>query len=332
MEEATRKTSLTGLLLLALVFILPVRVDAACALTRYAAVDITLMPGGGVLVPARIGQRDVWLALQLNQGMPMITPAAVAALGLPLLPVEERNRGFNGQPITRQTVVQSLVIGSADFAGWKMYVMPGPERPLQNVQGRPVVGALSSTFMNEVDVELDLAAGKMNLFEHSRCGDEVVYWTREFSESRLFTDQSGLLFFPMELEGQRIETSLNTGGPRSRLSETIARRFLDFDRKSPGVEPLPAAAGDNTPLVGVRRMSITAKEISQTGVPVFLLDDARRNCQPSKTGRESGALGFPRCFSFSPFEIGTDLLRQFRVYIASKDKRIYFTRVGAPPP
>jgi hypothetical protein len=33
-----------------------------------------------------------------------------------------------------------------------------------------------------------------------------------------------------------------------------------------------------------------------------------------------------------PFAIGTDLMRKLRIYIASKEGRIYFTRAEPPAP
>lgn len=318
--------ALTGLL----AAMSPSAAHAACTLTRYASADIIATPGGGVLVPVRIGEHEVLMTLQMNSGMPMITPAAANALGLVLAPVEARNMRSGNQTITRQVNIKSLVIGGADFASWILYVVPGPERPLQMFQGKAVVGTLSAAFMNVVDVELDLAGSKMNLFQQSTCGAESVYWSKEHTSVRLYTDRSGLLFFPMEVDGKLIETSLNTAGPRSRLAESVTKAAFKITRKSEGVQPITSRPGEPAPIVGMRRMALTAKEISMPDVPVFLLDDGQRNCQVSRNGKDTGSFGFPNCFSVAPFEIGTDLLRQLRIYIATKEQRVYFTRVGTP--
>ncbi len=86
-----------------------------------------------------------------------------------------------------------------------------------------MVGALSSVFMNAVDMELDLAEHRMKLFKHASCKGGQVYWGGEVTAVRLFTDASGLLFFPMEVDGKEVETSLNTAGRRTRFDERVTR-------------------------------------------------------------------------------------------------------------
>lgn len=328
--SSINKTPAIAILATLLAVLAPAAAQAACTLTRYASADIIATPGGGVLVPVRIGEHEVLMTLQLNSGIPMITPAAANALGLMQALIEQRNMRAGNQTITRQVNVKSLVIGGANFASWTLYVVPGPERPLQMFQGKIVIGTLSAAFMNVVDVELDLVGNKMNLFQQSTCGTESVYWSKEVTSVRLYTDQSGLLFFPMEVDGKLIETSLNTAGPRSRLAESVTKAAFRVTRKSDGVQPITSRPDDPAPIVGMRRMALTAKEISMPDVPVFLLDDGQRNCQVSRSGKSSGSYGFPNCFSVAPFEIGTDLLRQLRIYIATKERRVYFTRVGTP--
>jgi hypothetical protein len=303
---------------------------AACQMTLQSSVDITFNPGGGVLLPVRVGTRDAWVQLNLSNGMPVIQPAAVAELGLPTGYVRtDINLRANGEPIEREATLASLIVGQVNFAGWKMYVMPGPARPLQMFQGKPVIGSLSSQFMNVVDVELDLAGGKLNLFKHASCNGEQVYWGSEYTKEYLYIDRTGLLYFPLEVDGKRIETSLNTAGPRSRLSETVARRHFDFKR-DPSAPQGRAPAGQ-LPIIGARNMGMTARQLTLPGVQVNIYDDLERRCDMAYSDRGSNAISFRNCFGFVPFEIGTQLLRQLRIYIASEEKRIYITRIATAP-
>ena len=74
-------SGITAALLLVLIPMAPAR--AACALTRYASVDLMAGPNGAVLVPVRIADQDVWMVLQMSSGLAMISPAAVRQLELP---------------------------------------------------------------------------------------------------------------------------------------------------------------------------------------------------------------------------------------------------------
>jgi len=324
-------SGITAALLLVLIPTAPAR--AACALTRYASVDLMAGPNGAVLVPVRIAGQDVWMVLQMSSGLAMISPAAVRQLQLPTGWVRTDVRMmYNNQRIEREAKIESLVIGGANFSGWTMFVEPGPERAVPTYAlGRPIIGTLSARYMNAVDMELDLAAGKMNLFKQARCRGGQVYWSEEYTAETLYNDPTGLLFFAMEIDGRRVETSLNTLGPRARLSEAIATRFFDFERSEAMRAELTRGNQPRVPgrIVGQRRMSLTARELSLPDLPVHVYDDGERRCEVLRD-RPSAAIGFNNCGGFAPFEIGTDVLRQLRIYIAPSEQRIYITRNGAP--
>jgi len=184
-----------------LVGLLPVAARAACELTRYASVDIDINANGGVLVPLQINGHDVWMTLNMSSGMPMVSPAAVSMLGLKTGPAGG-SKFFNGTRIDLQARADSLRVGGADFTDWPLYVQP-VQRPLAYYHGKPLVGGLSAAFMNAADLELDLADRRM--------------------------------YFPVELDGRQVETSLNTVDRRFWLSERVTRDFFGFQIASPGV-------------------------------------------------------------------------------------------------
>lgn len=304
--------------------LLPVPARAACELKQLASVDMEINPNGGVLVPMQINGHDVWMALNMSTGMPMIGAAALAPLGLKTGAVQDQQLHVNGLKVTQQVIADSLRIGNADFTGWTLYLQPGPPRPLNGYKGRPVVGALSSIFMNVVDLELDIAARRMNLFKQSYCRGGQVYWSGEVTTVKLYRDQGGLLFFPMEMDGKDVETSFNTAERRSWIDERVTQDFFGFRIGSPGVssETVPGPNGPRT--IGVRPMSLSAKGLGVTGLPVSIVGDRAPRCIPTRHG-ESGAIGFQGCYSIVPLELGTDVLAQLRFYVAAKEGRVYFT-------
>ena len=301
-------------------------VAADCKLTQYASADLVMPPGGAVLVPVKIGGHEALMALQMSTGLATVSPAAVTQLGLQtgFVRTDVKLKAGN-QTIEREVRVDSLIIGGANFAGWKLYVQPGQVRPLPMVQGRPVIGSLASNFMNAVDMELDLARGKMNLFQHARCKGGQVYWSDQYATEYLYVDPSGLLYFPVGLDGKRIEASLNTQGPRTRLSEVIAKRFFGFRRDASAPAPAPAAPGAPPQFVGTRTMGLNSRKVSLPDVQVHIMDDTQRPCEYAQSARGSNAISFKNCFGIVPFEMGTDLLKQMRIYLASKEERVYFT-------
>ncbi len=317
--------------MLAATGLLPQVARAACEMKQFASIDIDITPNGGVLVPLQINGHDVWMSLNMSSGMPIIGPQTLQMLDLKPIPVTATNLYSNGNRITRQVKVDSLRMGNANFTDWMLYVNPGEGRPAPMYKGRPNVGVLSAVFMNVVDMELNMAEHKMNLFQHTKCKGEAVYWGGASTALNLFTDAAGLMYFPMEIDGKRVETSLNTQDRRSLLSERVTQDFFGFRIGSPGVrtETVRAQNGKQITL-GLKEMSLSAKGLDLADLTFTIQGDRAPRCAPT-TNRESGGIGFDRCNSIVPMELGTDVLQKLRIYIASKENKIYFTRVGPGP-
>lgn len=304
--------------------------QAVCKLEQLASVQVEIAPNGAVLVPMQINGRQVWMALDMSTGMAMISPAAIAPLGLKTAPLTGRSATFNGLKVTQQVRAESLRLGNADFTDWNLFVLP-MQRAVQGYKGRPVVGTLSSVFMNVVDLELDLAARKMSLYKQASCKGEQAYWGGELTTVRLYRDAGGLLFFPMEVDGKLVETSLNTSDRRSVIDERITQDFFGYRIGSPGVtsETVPGPNGPVT--VGLRPMDLSAKGLGISGLPVTIVGGRGGRCVPTKNG-DSGAIGFKGCVSTVPMELGTEVLAKLRFYIASREDRIYFTLAAKSDP
>jgi len=61
-------------------------------------------------------------------------------------------------------------------------------------------------------------------------------------------------------------------------------------------------------------------------VDISLSDDLQQPCLRAYSRSGSRASGFENCLNKVPLTIGTRLLQQLRLYIASQEKKIYITR------
>lgn len=303
---------------------------SACKLQPIASIDIEFDEDGTVLLPVKVDGQDAWMTLQMSAGIPTIYRSAAKQLGLRFEGQFNLEMSWGGQKVTHKTQVKSLLVGTANFARWDLYVLPHDEPPPM-YKGRPMIGGLTSQFMRPVDVELNLAGRKLNMFKQTTsCKGQQVYWGGEFTAVELYYDPAGLMVFPMEIDGKRVEAALRTDTSTSVISETVTRQYFGFGRDSPGVTTEPTPAGGER--ATYRAMALTAKGLAMNNVKIRLQDDLSRKCQPSTADRRSRAIGFNDCISVAPLSIGTDLLRRLRIYIASKEGRIYFTRAAAPVP
>jgi hypothetical protein len=305
---------------------------AACEkLQQLASVEVEINDNGAVMLPVKVNGQDAWMILGMASGVPTAWRESALQLGLKLRNQSDVEMTVRGTKVTQKTVVDSLVIGTANFTKWDLYVMPGGSGTAPTFRDRPVLGGLTSRFIGAVDLELNLAAKRVNLFKQTdRCKGRQVYWGGEVTEVDLYYDPTGLLVFPMEIDGKRVEASLNTQGRSSLISETVTKRFFGFDRESPGITRESNDAGNDR--ASYRAMGLTAKGLAMKNVRIQLYDDLESNCLPSTSERNTRAIGFNGCWSRAPLSIGTDLLSKLRIYIASKEAKVYFTRAAEPVP
>lgn len=297
-----------------------------CELKQVSAMEVVMAPDGAVLVPVAIEGHPGFMVLQLDAGSPWLYPGYLEELGL-----QKATHGvvvdahINGRKVDRQLRVKSTRLGLADFTGWDYFVLPESPTARPRFRGYPVYGTMSSVFMNAVDMELNLAENHLVLFRPNRCGSIPVYWEGEVTAVPLYTDRSGLMIFPMEVEGNRIEASLNTTGRLSVLFTKIAKRYLGFDANSPGIERQTLPGGRE--VASFRAVSLTAKGLGIHNARVRLSDFDR--CDPTTSDKDSGAIGCRDMYGLTPFSIGTDLLKQLRIFASVADRKIYFTRVDS---
>lgn len=227
------------------------------------------------------------------------------------------------------TTIKELKLGQQRFTGWRMLLLPRDKQGVEIWEGKPVVGQVTSRFLQSFDLELNLAQNQVNLFEQTRCGGGSVYWGREYTAVSLFSDPTGLLKFSMELDNHAVETSLNTHSRYSVIYSEVTRKYFGFDEASPGIEKETSPKGDE--FDSYRAMSLTAKGLQANNEKIKL--KLERICGAIRNASSLGAIMCGDSYNFTPFSIGTDLLKKLRVYIAPKERRIYFTRVepAAPP-
>jgi hypothetical protein len=290
-----------------------------CDLTLLAQAKLHLTEEGAVLVPTQINGHDVYLDLRIGSGLPLIRESSVELLGL-----KQRARSggarmtYGGRNVTHYVKLEGMKIENFRFASRNAPVLPRlGDESLPVVNGRPVVGIIGSTIFRMTDAELNLAEGDLRLYRKFRCmGKSPVYWGSEAAELPLRFDEAGALVFTLELEGKRIEASLLMGGRDSGIDSNAAREYFGIDQQD-------ASKGDGLYFP----MSLTG--------PGFQIKDARIQLTPASrcklTGNTPGygAIGYASCVNKVPFALGTDLLRQLRIYISAEREKIFVTTLAS---
>lgn len=291
-----------------------------CTLKQYASLDLTETPDGSLLVPVQIEGRAVYMVLNTVAAISGMTEEAVKLLGLGIKPVPPGVEIQVGKSdVRRMATAKGFSMGSVRFKGATFLIMPTDlvGRPTGEV---PLVGALGMDVFASMDVELDAAHRKINLFSQDHCPGRAVYWAKKFDSVPIRFGRLGEIYFPMELDGQKLETTLATGSALTVLSTDVTRQLYHFDKDSPDIEKETDARGVTT--AHYRAMNLTGEGLQIVNAHIRLLDPTHKSCH---LGKRSGAAAYDDCYGTHPLQLGRSVLTKLRIYIATKEKTLYFT-------
>jgi hypothetical protein len=287
-----------------------------CPMTLLASLDVRVNQFGQVLVPASMAGHDVWFSLAMQGGILSLYDAAVADWHLKTMRMNNGARYIvmEGKRLD-QMVRQDFTLGPHGFTNWAFVIVPKEIVPATySFEGKPIVGQLTTVIFMAVDAEISIAQNKMNLFSHTKCGENAIYWGGSVNAVHFEFDDSGLLHFPMQLDNQEVDSSFDTSQKSSRISTEVTKKFFGSDQQSPDAQN-----------GGFRAMGLTATglDIQKVNIELWPTDW----CRPDRYyGGRKGIECTGELRGVSPFAIGTDLMKQLHIYIASKENTLYFTR------
>jgi len=295
-----------------------------CHLKQYASLELTETVDGNLLVPVTIAERPVYMVLNSGAALSGITDEAAGLLGLATKSLP-RPLGVNvGRALVHRTITtKGFSIGEVHYTVAQFLVLPTDVvgHPVGEI---PVVGALGMDMFSKVDVELDAAHHKLNLFSPDHCSGHAVYWSRGYDAVPISVGELGEIYFPMVLNGQRIETTLATGSAFTTLTGDVANAVYHFDPSSPDVEKQTSA--DGVTIGYFRAMNLTGDSLKITNAHVRLIEPPNKVCH---VGRHSDAVAYEGCSGRHPLELGRSVLSKLRIFIATKEKTLYFTAADA---
>jgi tetratricopeptide (TPR) repeat protein/predicted aspartyl protease len=305
-----------GLTLAALLLALPAHAaEKKCVLQRVAEMPVTML-GTRPLVSGTINGKPARFLADSGAFFSVLPRESADRYGLRIgpLPVHMRVRGTNG------TV--NMVFGKADtfsldgFQGGYLFkdidfLVGG------SAIGRGSDGIIGQNVIGTADAEYDLANGFIRLFRAKDCdGTMLAYWAKNMSVASMDferrTPGQPHLMSEARLNGKKIRVMFDTGASSSVLTLRAAARA--------GIEPEDEdvdAAGISRGLGKQTRENWEARfETLDLGGEV--IKNARLRLADIQIGDSGDML------------LGADFFLSHRVYVASEDRKIYFTYNGGP--
>jgi tetratricopeptide (TPR) repeat protein/predicted aspartyl protease len=281
---------------------------AECKIGKIAELPVT-MNGLRPMVTAQINGVDAEFIADSGAFYSTISPASAAERGLRVTPSSIRVRGITGATEAGVTTVKEFTLAGVPIHNVQFIV--GGAQP-----GR-AVGLLGQNVLRLADVEYDLAHGAIRLLKPQGCEkSDLAYWAQNGQaysaiEIAWATQQSPHTTGTALVNGAKVRVVFDTGAAYSLLSLRAAER-AGVTPSSAGVVKAGLIGGlgarsEQTWLAPIDTFNIGGEEIKHTKL-------------------RFGDVDLPE----GDMLIGADFFLSHRIYVASSQRKLYFTYNGGP--
>jgi len=317
------KSLVAGMFLICFALLAQVSVAAEvkdCGLKRYASIDLAGAADGYLLVPVTIQGTRAYMVLNMATPFSSVTQSAVDSLSLQVKPMATPfGKSADKNPDQHMATATPFEFGGIQFRSATFVVLPFRFQEIP--ADAPVVGILAMDVLRGFDIELDAAHRKMNLFSQDHCPGHAVYWSAKYDSAPIRFGPLGEFYFPMELEGKKLETTLATSKPITTLNTDATLKLFNFDSHSADVETETDNDGRTT--VHYRAMKLSGEGLEIINARISLIDlPADNRCHLSS---RLGAATYEGCFGIHPLALGQNVISKLHLYVATKEKMLYFT-------
>jgi predicted aspartyl protease len=292
--------------------------QADCKLVEVAKLPIELR-GNAAFLDGKLRGQPIRLLVDTGASLTMFDLNVAKKAGLSIEDSGYRAVGAGGE----------LRVQQATFDDWEVGGMKAPSRRLLlNGNGfRGFAGLLGFDFFSKFDVEINLKANELKLFQPQGCGDSVLaYWAPDKADYVEIFEGGGpanearisALHIPVKINGAQFRASLDTGAQRT----TVGRRVADYFGVSI-VGPGKSYGADNRELAAMTHKFDTFEIGSETikNPTMFVVDGLTSGFSATGTRME-------RRENAVDMLLGFDFMRTHRILIANSQHRVYFTYEG----
>ena len=203
-------------------------------LSRRAAADSTSGCGAARLGEATVAtlhnapivtlfanSRPVTLLLDTGAETTVLTPAAAGRIGAqrPLVEFQRQLNSLAGSLETSEVELHSFTMGGVAIPWRRVRVAPVN---VPAIFAEPLDGVVGADTLSSFDVDLDLTHYRMTLYQRQTCPEAKPAWTGPYTRITAGRSKGDHLFFPVQLDGHRIDAFVDTGAQWTVLSTRVA--------------------------------------------------------------------------------------------------------------
>jgi predicted aspartyl protease len=169
--------------------------------------------------------KPVTLLLDTGAASTILTPAAAQRIGAqpPRIEFQRPMGGFGGGTLrTNEVELRSFSVGGAAMP-WRRILVASINTP--SIFLGPLDGVLGADVLSNFDVDLDLPHHRLVFYKRQSAPSATPAWSESWATIAAGRSRSDHLFFPVQLDGRRIEALFDSGAQLSVLSNEAARAF-----------------------------------------------------------------------------------------------------------
>jgi predicted aspartyl protease len=190
-----------------------------CKLEPVAEMPVRFV-GGAILVAGHINQVPVQLQLDTGATTSMLDEDAVARLALPADPHRRSTlHGIGGSIESQNTLVRSFEIGDQE---WQSLSIATGHLAGKFHEVRLVAGLLGADRLSSFDIELDIPAGKMTLWNVAHCEGNFVPWRLPHYVVPLQRHSPNRMVAKVEVDSHPVEALVDWGARSTTMTAAVA--------------------------------------------------------------------------------------------------------------
>jgi predicted aspartyl protease len=187
------------------------RLGETVVATLHNAPIVTLLANGAPVV----------LLLDTGAEATVLTPAAAERIGAqpPRVEFSRQLRALGGSLPTGEVELRNFSAGGLAIS-WRRVRVASVNMP--SVFSRPLDGVLGADTLSNFDIDLDLPHHRLVFYAKQSCPNAAPAWGGPYARIGAGRSRSDHLFFPVALDGHRVDAFVDTGAQASALSTRAA--------------------------------------------------------------------------------------------------------------
>ena len=312
----------------AALLILPTQAEDCGPLTILSTIPLTHIDGlASDFVPVEIAGVPKLLVLDTGASFNVISNATVNELHLNTTPATIKLVDATGG-VTDRLVSTKFKIGTMQGNDIQFMVSPSSQDDFGDSR---VVGLLGASILSHYDVSIDFGAHTLALLNPNHCEGKVLYWPeRPVAVIPFKFKNASQIILHVTLDGKDVVAQLDTGASGSTLERKKAERSFDVvvgSTDTPAVGNLNGAEGLTMWTHRFKSLSLAGLEVANPEfyiIPDKISEKLNSYATGSLLDQKANSTEEPLML------LGMNVLKQLRVYIAYKEKKLYISPASKP--